>query len=175
MGVACVGNRYGRIFRRGMVGSLGARPSKPVYLPPVEFSRDNRIYSSYRSKLYERPVERGHTRFLYQGYSRRFIFTILLKSLFHEKSLVCIRIYLHPFLPLLFSSFIHFFFFFFFLPNASSFIKPSFHSTRINVSPSRRASEEFLDRSLFFLGQFPPCRSTRRADSWTRGGREANR
>lgn len=49
MGIAaaCVENRCGRIFRRGTVG---ARPSKPVYLPPVEFSRDNRIYFvSYRN------------------------------------------------------------------------------------------------------------------------------
>lgn len=46
------------------------------------------VSTSYRIETLRapnRPVERGHTRFLYQG-SRRFIFTILLKSLFHEKS-----------------------------------------------------------------------------------------
>lgn len=108
-----------------------------------------------------RPVERGHTRFLYQG-SRRFIFTILLKSLFHEKSTRMYSNISSSFLPPPF-----FLVHFFFLSNASSFIKPSFHSTRINASSSRRASEEFLDRfsadplhpapPLFFLGR---CRST---------------
>lgn len=162
MGVAaaCVENRCGRIFRRGTVG---ARPSKPVYLPPVEFSRDNRIYFvSYRN--FTSPESSRRTRshaILVPRIAEIYLYDPLKVPLPRE-----INSYVFEYIFIL-SSPSFFPRSFFFLSNASSFIKPSFHSTRINASSSRRASEEFLDRfsadplhpapPLFFLGR---CRST---------------